>query len=315
MKPDQHTLVNEIKRLKREKNVTVLAHYYQLPEVQDLADYVGDSLGLAMKVRQRNDSNSILFAGVYFMAETAKIINPERKILIPDPEAGCSLAESCPPDLFRAFIQSYPGHKIVSYINCSAEIKAMSDVICTSSNAEQIIRSISSGDNIIFAPDKNLGQYLVKKTGRKMVLWDGECLVHKAFSIEKLLKLYQLHPEAKIIAHPEADNHVRQVAHFIGSTSDLIRFVKNDRSEKFIVATEAGILHAVAKEAPEKIVVAAPSYENNTCACSECGFMKKNSLEKIYACLLNECPVVEVETSLRNKALQPLLRMLEISNN
>lgn len=312
--PDPLTLQSEIRRVKREKNIVLLAHYYQQPEIQDLADYVGDSLGLSQRAASVK-AETIVFAGVHFMAQVAKILNPTAKVLLPDLEAGCSLAESCPPGDFAAFLKAHPGHRVITYINCSAEIKAMSDIICTSSNAEKIIRSIPVEEPIIFAPDKNLGRYLIKKTGRDMILWDGACIVHEAFAIDKLLKLHQEFPEAKIVAHPESEMHLLQVAHYVGSTTGMINYVKKDTSEKFIVATEAGILHAMQKEVPDKTLIPAPSHEDNTCACSECFYMKKNTLPKLLSCMVNETPVIEVEESLRLKALAPIQRMLEISRN
>lgn len=307
-------LTREIRKIKKDKKITLLAHYYQRPEIQELADYVGDSLGLSHQALNCN-SSTILFAGVHFMGQTAKIINPTSKVLLPDLEAGCSLSDSCPPDTFRKFVGDHPDHLVVTYINCSAEIKAMSDIICTSSNAEKIIRSIPTDKPIIFAPDKNLGKYLINRTGRRMILWDGSCIVHEAFSIDKLLKLHKEWPDAKIIAHPESEPHLLRVAHYVGSTTGMIDFVKKSKEEKFIVATEAAILHAMSKEVTGRTLIPAPTYENNTCACSECAFMKMNTLEKVYSCLLNEYPVIEVEESLRVRALQPLLRMLEISKN
>jgi quinolinate synthase len=307
-------LAKEIRRIKGEKKITFLAHYYQRPEIQDLADYVGDSLGLSQQALQCN-SRSILFAGVHFMGETAKIINPLSKVLLPDLQAGCSLSYSCPPELFRRFIDKHPDHTVVTYINCSAEIKSMSDVICTSSNAEKVIKSIPKTKSIIFAPDKNLGNYLIKKTGRKMLLWDGTCVVHEAFAIDKLLSLHKQFPDARILAHPESEPHLLSVAHYVGSTTGMINYVRESAHEKFLIATEAGILHAMSKEVPDKVLIPAPTYENNSCACSECAFMKLNTLEKIYECMLNEYPVIEIEESLRLKALKPLLRMLEISKN
>lgn len=312
--PDQRKLQEEIRRVKREKNIVLLAHYYQQSEIQDLADYVGDSLGLsqcAASVR----AETIVFAGVHFMAQTAKILNPNAKVLLPDLEAGCSLAESCEPDAFAEFIKAHPGHRVITYINCSAEIKAMSDIICTSSNAEKIVRTIPADEPIIFAPDRNLGKYLIKKTGRDMVLWNGACIVHEAFAIDKLLKLHREFPDARIVAHPESEMHLLQVAHYVGSTTGMINYVKSNNDEKFIIATEAGILHAMQKEVPHKTLIPAPSHEDNTCACSECGFMKKNTLLKLLSCMVNESPVIEVEESLRIKALLPIQRMLEISKN
>lgn len=307
-------ITKEIKRLKRDKKITFLAHYYQRPEVQELADYVGDSLGLSQQARQC-EAETILFAGVHFMAETAKIINPRSKVLLPDLNAGCSLAESCPPALFKEFISLHPNHQVVTYINCSAEIKAMSDIICTSSNAERIIRSIPDDQPIIFAPDKNLGRYLIKITGREMLLWDGACMVHEAFAIDKILKLHGQYPEAKIIAHPESEENVLRVATYIGSTAGMLSFVKKDPARQFIVATEAGILYTMKKQAPDKMLIPAPGYEDNTCACSECPYMKMNTIEKIYSCMLLEFPFIEIEESLRERALHPILRMLEISKN
>lgn len=305
---------SEIRRLKKEKDITILAHYYQDQDIQEVADYVGDSLGLSIQAQKAN-TRSILFAGVHFMAQTAKILNPDCKVLLPDLAAGCSLADSCPPDAFREFIKNHPDHVVISYINCSAEVKAMSDIICTSSNAEKIIASVPEDKPIIFAPDKNLGDYLIRKTGRKMVLWDGTCMVHEAFAIDKLLTLHRQYPDARIIAHPESSPHILKVASYIGSTTGMLQFVQKDSAKRFIVATEAGILPVMAKEVPDKEFIAAPSREDNTCACSECGFMKMNTLEKTYRCMLNEYPEIDIEESLRLRALQPILRMLAISQN
>lgn len=312
--PDKLALQEEIRRVKREKNIVLLAHYYQLPEIQDLADYVGDSLGLSQRAASVK-AETIVFAGVHFMAQTAKILNPEAKVLLPDLAAGCSLADSCQPADFEKFLQAYPGHRVITYINCSAEIKAMSDIICTSSNAEKIVRAVPEDEPIIFAPDKNLGKYLIKKTGRDMVLWDGACVVHEAFSIDKLLELHRQFPEARIVAHPESESHLLKVAHYVGSTTGMINYVKQAPHAQFIVATEAGILHAMQREVPGKTLIPAPSHEDNTCACSECAFMKMNTLPKLLACMVNETPVIEVEESLRLKALLPIQRMLEISRN
>ena len=309
---DRQKLKEEISRVKREKNIVLLAHYYQEPDIQDLADYVGDSLGLSQRAASAK-AETIVFAGVHFMAQVAKILNPQAKVLLPDLAAGCSLAESCEPHDFENFLKAHPGHRVITYINCSAEIKAMSDIICTSSNAEKIVRSIPQDEPIIFAPDKNLGRYLIRKTGRDMVLWDGACIVHEAFSIDKLLQVHQQFPDARIVAHPESETHILQVAHYVGSTTGMINYVKGESAEKFIVATEAGILHAMQKAVGNKELIPAPSHENNTCACSECGFMKMNTLPKLLACMVNETPVIEVEESLRLKALLPIERMLEIS--
>lgn len=305
-------LQQELLRLKKEKNAVILAHYYQEPEIQEVADFIGDSLELAKKAAQTS-AEIIVFAGVHFMAETAKILNPSKKVLLPDLNAGCSLAESCPPEDFRKLREKYPDHTVVTYINCSAEIKTMSDIVCTSSNAEKIINSIPQNKPIIFAPDKNLGSYLMKKTGRKMLLWDGACIVHEAFSLEKLLKLYKEHPSAMIIAHPESEDHILKVANYIGSTSGMLNYVKDSDHDTFIVATEAGILHQMQKEVPNKTLIPAPAKEDNTCACSECAFMKMNTLQKLYNCLKNEEPEIILENDLMKKALLPIKRMLELS--
>lgn len=305
-------LSDEILRLKKQKNAVILAHYYQEASIQEVADFVGDSLGLSQQAAH-TDADIILFAGVHFMAETAKIINPGKKVILPDLKAGCSLAESCPPETFQQFIQKHPDHVVITYVNCSAEIKALSDVVCTSSNAVDIINSVPPHQPIIFAPDKNLGKYLIKKTGRDLVLWDGACIVHEAFSIEKILTLSRSYPHAKIIAHPESEEMVLKVANFIGSTSEMIKYVKEDANKEFIVATEAGILHQMKKEAPDKYLIPAPAREDNTCACSECAFMKVNTLEKVYLCLKNESPEIIIPEETRKKAFVPIKRMLELS--
>lgn len=305
-------LVEEINRIKKEKNAVILAHYYQRPEIQDIADFVGDSLGLSQQAA-KTKADLIVFAGVHFMGETAKILNPQKKVVLPDLKAGCSLSESAPPDLFRSFLDKHPHHIVITYINCTAEIKAMSDIICTSANAEKIVNSIPKNQPIIFAPDKNLGKYLIHKTGRDMVLWEGACIVHEAFAIDKLLELHKHHPHAKIIAHPESETHVLKVANYIGSTTGMINFVKNDPCSEFIIATEAGILHQMAKEVPHKSLIPAPSHEDNTCACSECAFMRLNTLEKLYICLKYELPEIKVPEEIQKKALVPIQRMLEIS--
>jgi len=314
MAKSEDELIREIRKIKKEKGITLLAHYYQRPEVQDIADYVGDSLGLSQQARDCK-AEKIVFAGVHFMAQTAKIINPASKVILPDLDAGCSLSDSCPPEQFRAFKEAHPDHVVVSYINCSAEIKAMSDIICTSANAEKVVRSIPAGKPILFAPDKNLGQYLIHKIGRDMLLWDGACLVHEAFAVDKLIKLHLQYPEAKIVVHPESPAHLLKVANYIGSTTGMIKYVKESQSRQFIVATEVGILHAMIKETSGKELIPAPIAENNTCACSECSFMKLNTLDKIFHCMIHEHPEVNVEESLRVQALAPLLRMLEISQN
>jgi quinolinate synthase len=306
------SLKERILQLKKEKNAVILAHYYQEADIQDVADYVGDSLGLsqeAMKV----DADIILFAGVHFMAETAKILNPTKKVILPDLKAGCSLAESCPADKFKKFIDAHPRHVVITYVNCSAEVKALTDIVCTSSNAVKIVESIPKETPIIFAPDKNLGKYIIQKTGRDMLLWDGSCVVHEAFSLDKLIALYKENPDAKIIAHPESETHILKTAAYIGSTAGMIEFVKTDSNKKFIVATEAGILHKMKQEVPDKILIPAPSEEDNTCACSECGYMKMNTLQKVYDCLLNETPEISVPDDIMKKALIPIERMLELS--
>ncbi|WP_348813837.1 quinolinate synthase NadA [Flavobacterium maritimum] len=306
------SLKEKILELKKKKNAVILAHYYQEADIQDIADYVGDSLGLsqeAMKV----DADIILFAGVHFMAETAKILNPTKKVILPDLKAGCSLAESCPPDLFKKFIDQHPDHIVITYVNCSAEIKALSDIVCTSSNALKIVESIPKETPIIFAPDKNLGKYIISKTGRDMLLWDGSCVVHEAFSLDKLIELHKENPDAQIIAHPESETHILATANYIGSTAGMIDYVKINPNNKFIVATEAGILHKMQQEVPNKILIPAPSQEDNTCACSECGYMKINTLQKVFDCLLYETPEIIVPENIRKRALVPIERMLELS--
>ncbi|GGX17826.1 quinolinate synthase NadA [Aquimarina muelleri] len=305
-------LKEKIKKLKEEKNAVILAHYYQNPEIQEIADYVGDSLGLSQKAAETN-ADIIVFAGVHFMAETAKILSPEKKVVLPDLNAGCSLADSCPPELFREFIDKHPDHVVITYVNCSAEIKAMTDIVCTSSNALKIVESISKDKQIIFAPDKNLGKYIIKQTGRKMLLWDGSCIVHEAFCIDKLLDLHSQHPDAVIIAHPESEEHILKTATYIGSTSGMINHVKKYPEKKYIVATESGILHKMQKEVPNTILIPAPIEEDNTCACSECGYMKVNTLQKLYNCLYHESPQIDVPIDIRKRALVPIERMLELS--
>ena len=305
-------LKQKIIALKKQKNVVILAHYYQEPEIQEIADYVGDSLGLSQEAT-KVEADIILFAGVHFMAETAKILNPTKKVILPDLDAGCSLAASCPPNLFKEFIESHPNHIVITYVNCSAEVKSLSDIVCTSSNALKIVESVPKNTPIIFAPDKNLGKYIIQKTGREMLLWDGSCVVHEAFSLDKLIELHKKHPDAKIIAHPESETHILETASYIGSTSGMINYVKISSSNKFIVATEAGILYKMQQEVPNKILIPAPSQEDNTCACSECGFMKMNTLQKVYDCLRNEAPEITISEEIRTKALIPIERMLELS--
>lgn len=308
--PPKEDLVSEIKHLKIEKNAVILAHYYQNKEIQELADYLGDSLYLA-KVAAKAEAAIIVFAGVHFMAETAKIINPTKKVVLPDLKAGCSLADSCPPSNFKKFIEQYPDAIVVTYINCSADIKALSDVVCTSSNAVKVIESIPKDQQIIFAPDKNLGRYLIKETGRDMILWEGSCIVHEAFSFEKIVTLFKQHPNAKFIAHPESESQVLDVAHYVGSTSGLLSFTQEDSSTEYIVATEAGILYEMQKRAPHKIFIPAP-VEDDTCACSECAFMKLNTLEKLYLCLKHELPEIILDEYLMRKARLPIERMLKL---
>ncbi|MEZ5025688.1 MAG: quinolinate synthase NadA [Chitinophagales bacterium] len=303
-------IFSEIEKLKKEKNAVLLAHYYQEADIQDVADYIGDSLQLAQKAKETN-ADIILFAGVHFMAETAKILNPTKKVILPDFKAGCSLADSCPPEEFQKFKDKYPDYKVISYINCSAEIKALSDYICTSSNAEYIVKEIPEDTGIIFAPDRNLGAYLSKKLGREMVLWNGSCMVHEIFSLEKIMKLKEKHPNAKVIAHPECETAVLDVADFIGSTTGLLKFTQKDDAQEFIVATETGILYKMMQASPNKTFIPAPP--NNSCACNDCPHMKLNTLEKIYTCLKYELPELTMDEELRLKAKIPIDRMLEIS--
>lgn len=303
-------LFSEIEKLKKEKNAVVLAHYYQEPDIQDVADYIGDSLGLAQQA-EKTKADVIVFAGVHFMAETAKILNPQKKVLLPDLNAGCSLSDSCPPVLFKKFKEKHPDHKVVSYINCSAGIKALSDVICTSSNAKFVVESFPKEQPLIFAPDRNLGSYISKTTGRDMVLWNGACMVHEIFSLEKITKLKVRHPEAKLIAHPECEEPILRLADFIGSTTGLLKYTQTDDTQSYIVATETGILHQMMKESPHKTFIPAPP--NNSCACNDCPHMKLNTLDKLYLCMKYEQPEILMEEELRIAALKPIKRMLEIS--
>jgi len=305
-------LFAEIKRLKKEKNAVLLAHYYQDEDIQDIADYIGDSLGLARQA-EKTDADMIVFAGVHFMAETAKILNPTKKVVIPDLKAGCSLSDSCPPPLFKRFKEAHPDHIVISYINCSAGIKALSDVIVTSSNAQFIVESFPKEQKIIFAPDKNLGAYINKVTGRNMLLWDGVCMVHEIFSMEKIAKLKTRHPEAKMIAHPECEDPVLKLADFIGSTTQLLKFTQTDPGNAYIVATETGILHQMMKNSPQKTFIPAPP--DNACACNDCPHMKLNTLEKLYLCMEYEQPEILMEEELRLAARKPIERMLELSKN
>ncbi len=303
-------LFAEIEHLKKEKHAVILAHYYQEPDIQDVADFIGDSLGLAQKAKD-TDAEIIVFAGVHFMAETAKILNPSKKVLLPDLKAGCSLADSAPTPLFRAFKEKHPDHIVISYINCTAEIKALSDIICTSSNAAKIIESVPLEQPIIFAPDKNLGAYLNKQSGRNMLLWNGACMVHEIFSLEKITKLKIRHPQAKVIAHPECEEAVLAVADYIGSTTQLLRYTEKDDAQQYIVATETGILHQMQQNSPLKTFIPAPP--NNNCACNDCPHMKLNTLEKLYTCLKYEQPEILMDEKLRLAAKIPMDRMLEIS--
>ena len=300
----------ELKKLKKEKNAIILAHYYQEADIQDVADFVGDSLGLAQQAA-KTDADIIVFAGVHFMAETAKIICPQKKVLLPDLKAGCSLADSCPADKFSAFKNKYPNHIVISYINCSAEIKALTDIVCTSSNAEKIVMSVPKEKGIIFAPDKNLGKYIMKKTGREMILWEGSCMVHEIFSLEKIIKLKEKHPRAKLLAHPECEESLLSIADYVGSTTGILTYAKNAAEKEFIVATETGILHQMQKSSPEKVFIPAPP--NNTCACNDCPHMKLNTLEKLYICLKYEQPEILLSDELIKKAEKPIRRMLELS--
>ncbi len=303
-------LVEEINKLKKEKNAIILAHYYQESEIQDIADYIGDSLGLSQKAAS-TEAEVIVFAGVHFMAETAKMLSPNKKVLLPDLKAGCSLADSCPAPLFKKFKEKYPDHVVVSYINCTAELKTLTDICCTSSNAVDIINSIPKDKGIIFAPDKNLGAYLIKKIGRDMVLWNGACMVHEIFSNEKITKLIERYPEAKFIAHPECEAHILEKADFIGSTSQMLSFTKTDAADTFIVATEAGIIHQMELASPTKKFIPAPP--ENTCACNECPHMKRNTMEKLYLTMKYELPEIILPEWVIEQGRASIDRMLEVS--
>ncbi|VAW22182.1 Quinolinate synthetase [hydrothermal vent metagenome] len=304
-------LSEEIARLKEEKNAVILSHYYVEGELQDIADYVGDSLGLAQEAA-KTDAGMIVFVGVHFMAETAKILNPGKKVILPDLKAGCSLDESAPFDKFAEFKAKYPGYKVVSYVNCSADLKTLSDVVCTSANAIKIVESFPKSQKLIFAPDKNLGNYINSQTGREMVLWDGACMVHEKYSVEKIIELMDQHPDAKFIAHPECENPVLLLANHIGSTTSLLKYVEANPAEKFIVATESGIFHQMKKACPDKTFIPAPSIDS-TCGCNDCSFMKLNSLQKLYICMKHELPEVTLSKEVIEKAKEPILRMMEIS--
>jgi len=301
---------SEIARLKREKNAVILAHYYQESQIQDVADYIGDSLGLSQEAAE-TDADMIVFAGVVFMAETAKILSPEKTVVLPDLEAGCSLADNCPADQFEQFLKRYPNHTVVSYVNCSAEVKALSDILCTSTNAEKIIASIPESIPIVFAPDQHLGRYLMEKTGREMVLWPGSCIVHETFDAKQIVKLKARSPEAAIIAHPECPAAVLDFADHLGSTSSLLNFVKSADLNEFIVVTEPGIIHQMQKACPEKTFHPAPG--TNGCSCNECPYMRLNTMEKLYRCMLTETPSISLSKELIEKARIPIERMLELS--
>ena len=303
-------LFEEINKLKKEKNAIILGHYYQEPDIQDISDYLGDSLGLA-QAAQQTQADIIVFAGVHFMAETAKILNPHKKVLLPDLHAGCSLSDSAPPALFKLFKEKHPNHTIITYINCSAEIKALSDIICTSSNAKAIVDSLPKDEKIIFAPDRNLGAYINKMTGREMLLWNGACMIHEIFSLEKIIRLKTRHPDAKVIAHPECEEDILAFADYIGSTTALLQFTQQDSCKEFIVATEAGILHQMQIKNPSKTFIPAPP--NNSCACNNCPHMKLNTLEKLYLCLKYETPEIIINGIILEKAKIPMNRMLAIS--
>lgn len=308
---DSVDLIQEIKRLKEEKNAVILAHYYQRDEIQDIADFVGDSLALAQQATQV-EADLIVMSGVHFMAETVKILNPSKKVLLPDLHAGCSLADSCPYDDFKQFVEAHPDHKVISYVNTSAAVKTLTDVVVTSSNARQIVESFPIDQKLIFAPDRNLGNYINSVTGRNMLLWDGACHVHEQFSLEKIVLLKQKYPDSLILAHPECQRVVLNVADYIGSTSALLNFSKQSKTKQFIVATESGIIHEMRKSSPNKEFITAPPIDS-TCGCNDCNFMKMNTLKKLYLCLKYEFPFVEIEESIRIKAEKPIRRMLELS--
>src|SRR3954471_1604736 len=303
-------LFAEISKLKKEKNAIILAHYYQEADIQDIADYIGDSLGLSQEAAKTN-ADIIVFAGVHFMAETAKILSPNKKVLLPDLRAGCSLADSCPADKFAEFKKQYPDHLVISYINCSAELKTLTDIVCTSTNAVQIVESLPKDQKIIFAPDKNLGAYIKKKTGRDMVLWDGACMVHEIFSLEKIVKLKNKHPDALLLAHPECEASLLNIADYVGSTTGILNYATKSQAKEFIVATESGIIHQMQKSNPNKVLIPAPP--NNSCACNDCPHMKLNTLEKLYNCLKYEQPEIHLSADLIEKAKRPIVRMLELS--
>lgn len=303
-------LIDAIHKLKRDKNAIILAHYYQEPEIQDIADYIGDSLGLSQQAAT-TEADVIVFAGVHFMAETAKILSPDKKVLLPDLKAGCSLSDSCPPHLFAKFKEQYPDHLVITYVNCTAELKALSDIVCTSSNAVQIVESLPLDQKIIFGPDRNLGNYVRKKTGRDLVLWNGACMVHEIFSQDRINQLKIEYPDAKFIAHPECEPELLESADYIGSTSGLLLYTQKSEASTFIVATESGILHQMQKASPNKTFIPAPP--NNLCACNDCPYMKLNTLEKLYNCMKYELPEIDLPIDVIDRARRPIERMLEIS--
>lgn len=313
MKDIEINYKEEINKLKKDLNAVILAHYYQIPEIQDIADFVGDSLDLSRKAKQ-TDADVIVFAGVHFMGETAKILNPNKKVLLPDLEAGCSLSDSCPPGLFKKFREEHPDHLAITYINCSAAVKALSDIICTSSNAEKIVSQIPIDQPILFSPDRNLGSYLMRKTGREMLLWEGSCIVHEAFNEAKITRLKEINPTAKIIAHPECEEQLLNKADFIGSTSALLNFVQSDEADSYIVATEIGIFHQMKKLVPGKKLIPAPPKDSPECeGCFNCKFMKLNTIEKLYQCMKDQSPEILIPEEIRIKALKPIEKMLEMS--
>lgn len=304
-------LVEAINKLRKEKNAVILAHYYQKGELQDIADYVGDSLALAQWAA-KTEADIIVLCGVHFMGETAKVICPDKKVLVPDLNAGCSLADSCPADKFTQFVKNHPGYEVISYVNTTAAVKAVTDVVVTSTNARQIVESFNKEDKLIFSPDKNLGNYINSVTGRNMLLWDGACHVHEKFSVEKMIELKKQHPQAKILAHPECKGAVLKLADLIGSTAALLKYAVKSDEEEFIVATESGILHEMMKKCPNKTFIPAPP-DDSTCACNECNYMRLNTLEKLYNCLKYEWPAIEVDKEIAEKAIKPIQRMLDIS--
>ncbi len=309
----QHELIEKIKRLKAEKNAVILAHYYQQGAIQDIADYTGDSLAMAQYAAKLCDAQIIVVCGVHFMGETAKLLCPDKKVLIPDMEAGCSLADSCPPEEFKKFIEAHPGHTVVSYVNTSVGVKALTDVLVTSGNAQKIIDSFPVDEKIIFGPDRNLGNYINSISGRSMLLWDGACHVHEKFSVEKILELKAAHPQAKVLVHPECKRPVVLLADKVGSTAALLDYARHSDAQEFIVATESGILHQMQRDCPGKTFIPAPPDDSTTCGCNDCSFMKLNTLEKLYDCLLNETPEIHIDPELAEAARRPIERMLQLS--